>query len=241
MSLYLLLDILAVSVPLLLSFERHLKFYRRWKILFPAISIVMVPFLAWDILFTHYGYWGFNPDYLIGITILNLPLEEVLFFVVVPYASLFAYFSITTHFPGYRIRESIARWLAITGLVAGLLTGLLNISRPYTWVNFLFFALVNAVVLRYRPKLFTFFIPIFPVLLLPFFVMNGILTGTGIADEIVWYSEKAITGIRLLSIPIEDIFFAYSLILGVLFTMKMTESPGGEIQGLTDHNQTKTR
>lgn len=54
------------------------------------------------------------------------------------------------------------------------------------------------------------------MLLIPFFVVNGLLTGTGIEEEIVWYSEDAFTGTRLFTIPIEDIFYGMLLMLGVI-------------------------
>jgi len=50
-------------------------------------------------------------------------------------------------------------------------------------------------------------------MLIPFFIVNGILTGTGIEGNIVWYNDEQNLGIRLLTIPIEDSAYAFSLIL----------------------------
>ena len=54
-------------------------------------------------------------------------------------------------------------------------------------------------------------------MLIPFFIVNGVLTGTGIEGNIVWYNDDQNLGIRLGTIPIEDTAYAFSLILMNLF------------------------
>ena len=51
------------------------------------------------------------------------------------------------------------------------------------------------------------------LLLLPFVIVNGLLTGTGLTSPIVWYSPAHIIGVRILTIPVEDIFYGMDLIL----------------------------
>ncbi|CUT04727.1 lycopene cyclase domain-containing protein, partial [Candidatus Kryptobacter tengchongensis] len=51
------------------------------------------------------------------------------------------------------------------------------------------------------------------ILLFPFLIVNGTLTGSFTAEPIVWYNENAILGIRVLTIPIEDFLYAFSLII----------------------------
>jgi lycopene cyclase domain-containing protein len=46
----------------------------------------MIPYLIWDVAFTKNGVWGFNPAYHGNVVILGLPLEEILFFAIIPYA-----------------------------------------------------------------------------------------------------------------------------------------------------------
>ena len=43
--------------------------------------------------------------------------------------------------------------------------------------------------------------------------MNGVLTGSFIEEEIVWYNDEANLGMRLGTIPVEDIFYAMFLML----------------------------
>tara|TARA_B100001027_G_C16264851_1_gene331422 strand:+ start:1047 stop:1253 length:207 start_codon:yes stop_codon:yes gene_type:complete len=51
------------------------------------------------------------------------------------------------------------------------------------------------------------------VILLPFFIVNGILTGSWIENQIVWYDNLENLGIRMGTIPVEDTIYAYSMIL----------------------------
>lgn len=54
-------------------------------------------------------------------------------------------------------------------------------------------------------------------MLFPFFIVNGILTGSGIVDQVVWYNNQENLGLRVFTIPIEDITYAFSLIIVNLF------------------------
>ncbi|MEY4709219.1 MAG: hypothetical protein RIS28_351, partial [Bacteroidota bacterium] len=51
------------------------------------------------IIATHTLVWKFNPQYLLGINIINLPIEEYMFFIVVPYACLFIYACLKSYWP----------------------------------------------------------------------------------------------------------------------------------------------
>jgi lycopene cyclase domain-containing protein len=60
-------------------------------------------------------------------------------------------------------------------------------------------------------------------MLIPFFIVNGILTGSFIENEVVWYNDFENLGIRLFTIPIEDTVYAFTLILLNLFVMSCLE------------------
>src|SRR5688572_8899061 len=90
-SLYLLVNLGAFIVPLLFSFHPKLRFYKEWVFAWPAIVITAIPFIIWDAYFTRLGVWGFNPAYVTGLGLWGLPLEEVLFFICIPYSCLFTY------------------------------------------------------------------------------------------------------------------------------------------------------
>ena len=98
---YLLLMTGTVMGPLLLSFEKEVRYFTKWKYLFPAIGIAGVFFIIWDIIFEKMGVWSFNPEYLTGWYILNLPAEEWLFFLAVPFSCTFIYEVIKVKMKGY--------------------------------------------------------------------------------------------------------------------------------------------
>ena len=224
MYLYLIVILLAIAVPFALSFEKNLMLYKRWKFLFPAILITMVFFIIWDIIFTHIGCWVFNPKYISGIYIFKLPLEEYLFFIAIPYTCVFTYYAIKFHFPKFKVSIKGASILSIVIIIISLIVAFTNIHRLYTFVNFLVLALILFVTYFYKREVLQFYFAIFPVLLVPFFIVNGILTGTGIDQEVFKYNQTVITGIYIFSVPIEDAFYAFSLLLSVIMLTEVLET-----------------
>lgn len=99
--LYLLLDIGSLSIPFLYSFHPRLKFHKLWPYLFPSIIMTMFIFIPWDIIFTENKFWGFNNDYLSGLYFVNLPIEEWLFFICIPYACIFTHEAFKIIAPGF--------------------------------------------------------------------------------------------------------------------------------------------
>lgn len=97
---YLLLMLL-VAAPFLWKFrDRNLSLHRQLLPALLATLFVAVPFLIWDVLVTEAGHWAFSAQYTMAIRIINLPVEEVLFFLVVPMTSILVWETI-----GYFLRE----------------------------------------------------------------------------------------------------------------------------------------
>lgn len=213
MSLYFWLLLGSIAVPLLLSFDKRLHFYTQWKYVLPSILVVAALYISADVYFTQQGFWGFNGRYLSGIRIFHLPLEEMLFFVVVPYASIFLHEAILEYFPNLKLSKKTTN-----GIIAFLVLmsiGLLvyNFNKSYTSYIFgkLTIVLLLSVFLNIestRSFLLTFF-----VILIPFLIVNGVLTGSFIDEEVVWYNNAENLGIRIFTIPAEDFAYAFSMIL----------------------------
>jgi len=217
MSLYLLIDLFSISVPLLVSFHPRLNLYKRWKYLFPAIFLAMVPYIIWDIYFTHEGIWGFNEQYLSGLYLFKLPIEEWLFFVCIPYACIFTHYALIQLNKSIGISDRSVKIITYLLLSIFSIILLLNIDRLYTAVDMVFGIVILGIVYHYHKNLLNTYFITFLLMLLPFFVVNGILTGSGIPEQIVWYNNAENMGLRLGTIPVEDTVYAFSLILLNLF------------------------
>ena len=148
--LYLLINFLTVIIPFLFSFHGKLRFNKYFRQFFLANIIVAVLFIIWDIMFTARGVWGFNPLYVTGISIFNLPIEEVLFFICIPFACVFTYHSLSLF---WKIKWSPAAENTVVSILAAglLLTGLFNYDKLYTVVTFIGTALA-LVAIRYYFK-----------------------------------------------------------------------------------------
>ena len=219
MSLYLTIELLTLSVPLALSFDKKVAYFRLWKYLLPSIQISAVFFIAVDIWFTRLGVWGFNPRYNSGIVLSGLPLEEYLFFIIIPYSSIFIHYVFLAYFPDRSIGRKST--LVLTWSLVSLLAiiSLMNIDRLYTSFYSAFTAILLAFTVSLDAGLLSRFYLSFLIILIPFFAVNGILTGSFIEEEVVWYHDSENLGLRIFTVPVEDILYGFSMVLSSLLIM----------------------
>lgn len=211
-GLYLYLMLFTISFPLIRSFEPKVQYATRWKSLFIAIGIVAAFFIIWDIRFTALGVWGFSEAYTLDLRIMGLPLEEWSFFITVPFASVFIYDVIHYFFPQITTNLFFRVFSAALGVLLLTLSSL-NIDKNYTFWNFLFAGTSLIVIAVFNPNWLGRFWLAYFIHLVPFFIINGILTGSYLEDPIVWYSSSEIMGIRLGTIPAEDTIYALLLLI----------------------------
>jgi len=197
-----------------------MAFYKQFKAFFLSISVVAFVFLIWDELFTQIGVWGFNPKYLTGIYIGHLPLEEVLFFFCIPFASLFIHYSLAYFKPKWLIADRNVTRISIFLFLLVLVAVLYNIPAKYTSVNGVFF-LILVLWTFFKPnnELNRFYLS-FLIILIPFFLVNGILTGSFIDEPVVWYNNSENLGLRIGTIPVEDVFYAFNMLYPTLMFTK---------------------
>lgn len=210
--LYLALDLGSLFVPFLFSFYPKKHFASTWRAWVPALVIPASLFILWDEWFTVMRVWGFNETYLTGIVIGHLPLEEVLFFLCIPYACLFTYVAVNhlkkeDPLPN---RGQRVTWVLVVGLLA---IAIRNYDRWYTCVTFISLAALLLVLDGLKAPYLGRFYFSYLFILVPFFLVNGILTGTWIEHPVVWYNGDEIIGIRIGTIPFEDTFYGMLLIL----------------------------
>jgi lycopene cyclase domain-containing protein len=212
MYLYLFLNIASFSIPFAYSFEKKMRFIKWYKSVFFALIVNGVFFISWDIYFTQIGVWGFNPNYYLGNKIFGLPFEELLFFLCIPYASIFTHYALIYFFKNLKLSKKTTKIITSVLLVISLVGLFVFYNRFYTFSAFLVFVLLLLYGLKYDKEILSRFYISFLVILIPFFLVNGILTGSFIMDEVVWYNNNENLGFRLFTIPVEDVFYAFDLL-----------------------------
>lgn len=214
---YAYLHIFTFVPVFLLSFDRNVHYYRKWKYLIPAILVVGGLFILWDVFFTVKGVWAFNPAYFLGLSVLHLPVEEWLFFVTVPFACVFIY-ECLNFYVGTDWLAPYERMITIFLIVIFLTTGIFSWGRLYTNTTFLLaggFLLSHLLLLPrcyYRSRFYFAFL----VSLFPFLIVNGVLTGGYTREPVVIYNPEEYLGIRITSIPLDDTIYGFLLLFGVV-------------------------
>jgi len=204
---YFILHLITLAGPILASFDANVCFFNCWKRTLAPIVILSSVFILWDMIFTALGVWGFSPEYVIGIYIYNLPIEEVFFFISVPFCVLFLYEVATFYKLSFTVPHFliVALNILLTGIsllyytklytITVLAITILLLNLPFTKNNL---SLITATYLLHLPG---------------FFVINGILT----SFPIVWYNPSYLSGFRLGSIPLEDLLYSFILVWGILY------------------------
>ena len=205
---YLLINFLTILFPIVLSFDSRVQFYKSWKFIFPGLIITGLVFLVWDHLFTILDVWSFNPDYVMGLYILNLPIEEILFFITVPFACIFIY-ECLKYYIKKDLLKSVSRMISIMLIILSIVLLLTFYDRVYTLITFglLLLALSYAEFIQ-KANLGRFYLA-YLVSLIPFYIVNGILTSI----PIVMYNNAENMAFRIGTIPFEDHFYSMSMLL----------------------------
>lgn len=206
---YLLINFLTIFFPIVLSFDKRVAFYKNWGFVFPGLLITGLLFLFWDYLFTIYGVWSFNPEYIIGFNILNLPIEEILFFITVPFACIFVYECLN-----YYVKPDLLKRFAspISYLLIAFSVFMLVLfyDRVYTLITFGLLAAVLIITeFVIKSAIMSRFYLAYFVSLIPFYLVNGLLTSI----PIVMYNDAENMAFRVGTIPFEDHFYSLSMLL----------------------------
>ena len=103
---YLLILAACVLGTLPLEFVLHTRVYARWRRLSIALGPVVVIFGAWDIAAIHAHWWHYDAAYLVGVTLPGgLPLEELLFFLVIPTCAVLTLEAVRARRPHWSIGD----------------------------------------------------------------------------------------------------------------------------------------
>jgi lycopene cyclase domain-containing protein len=216
---YLALNLFIIAVPLWYTPDKRTAYYRRLPAVGFSIAVVSTCYLLWDILVTERGEWSFNGKYLTGVQILNIPLEEVLFFITVPYSCLFIYEVVlyATKSSKFRLPASV-----ISALILALLgSSLAFYPQGYTakaLASCGFFLMIALLLDRPLLESKQYWIWL-AICYLPFLIINTVLT----ALPVVEYNSKAIWGLRVGTIPLEDFFYNYAMLSFYLLVYRIAK------------------
>ena len=208
-SAYLLINSLTILFPVLLSFDKRVQFHKQWKFIFPALIVSGLVFLVWDYVFTITYVWSFNEEYVTGIYLFDLPIEEILFFFTVPFACIFIYECLNY----YVKRDLLMRFTTMINsllLCFSVVMLVFFYGRVYTLVTF---SLLGVLILyagffKKKAYLGRFYLA-YLVSVIPFFIVNGILTSI----PIVMYNNAENCDFRVGTIPLEDFFYSMAMLL----------------------------
>lgn len=210
---YLIFNIIVISGPLFFGSLKRFYFLNYLPKAIPSIIIAAIPFIIWDISVTN-RHWFFADEYTIGFQIFHLPIEEIMFFFTVPFACLFTWEMVKKHPIPFKVLE-----MSISKNLINIFSALLFVfsivtyfyGKEYTTLaGLLFVASVlidkiwGASILTNKKFLFFFILVSFFT-----FVFNGYLTWL----PIVTYDEIYQLDFRIFTIPIEDFFFGYALLI----------------------------
>ncbi len=207
-SEYLIFNIIVLLGPLIFGAMRPFYFLDRVKYTILPIIIPAVLFLIWDSSVT-YSHWHFNEKYVLGITFFNLPIEEILFFITVPFACLFTwemiirrtdkkeFVWITKIRPYLYLLIPIGIWFFISGKhYTGLATAFLGLAILLDQL------LKTNIILQRRFYLYLLLVLLFTL------IFNGYLTWR----PVVTYGVDYQLDFRIITIPIEDFIYGTALI-----------------------------
>ncbi|RQP10322.1 MAG: lycopene cyclase domain-containing protein [Chryseobacterium sp.] len=221
---YLLVNFCTIIICFVASFDRRIRFDRYLGTFLLSSTIVALPFILWDIVFTAKGVWWFNTDYTVGLDVAGLPIEEWLFFWCIPFACVFTYFCLDKFFD-LRRTHSFNNLIVFITVVVCASVALIYPDRIYTLVTALT-TLITVTFLHFMVKAewlgqASF---VFLILMLGFFPVNGVLTGFGLSSPIVNYNPDDFLGTRMLTIPIEDAVYGYSQFVLNIYFFKLLKS-----------------
>ena len=204
---YLIFNAIVISGPAFFGSLKCCYIWNHWKQMLIAIVIPAIPFLLWDALVTG-AHWHFNPKYVSGIKIINLPIEEILFFITVPFACLFTWEMIIRRAKEKQIDMQGLRLLLYLALPAGIY--FFSIGKQYTGLTLSFIFLANLVDQFLKTNLL--FDPRFYFYLLLIVIFTLIFNGYLTWRPVVTYGVDYQLDFRIVTIPVEDFFYGISLL-----------------------------
>jgi lycopene cyclase domain-containing protein len=106
---YLLVLLACLVGTLPLTLVLHVGVFRRWRRVLCVLGCVLVPFVAWDVWAISRHQWAYDPRQTVGWLLWGrLPVEELLFFVVIPLCAILTYEAVRVRRPSWSFGDEDA-------------------------------------------------------------------------------------------------------------------------------------
>ena len=206
---YLLFNLIVTVGPVVSQLNPQIKHISQWRLKLLTNTAVMIPYIIWDVLVTG-SHWHFNKTYTLDFRLFGLPIEEWLFFITVPFGCLLVWETL----PSAKLSTPLRSLRYVrTVLYAALPIGIwiFSTGKQYTGLVLFCIGLVGLTdtllrtELLLQPKTYIYLGIVSGLIL----IFNGYLT----ARPVVLYSKAYQTGYRILTIPIEDFGYGFTLML----------------------------
>lgn len=207
---YLFLQLIYLVIPVILSFKINLRFSFRLRYLLPAVIFSGAIFVMWNMRFDELGIWNYNSDYVTGIYLLNVPVEEWLSFLLIPVSGAYIFDWMKIRLEKFKKQNIFVTISLMLFLGMGILAYFFRRNMFSFFTFFLTAIYLGYTVFRNRfKKNYAVFYATFGITLLPFLVVSIV---SGILP-ILSYSANHIMGIALFAIPIERLFYLFLMLL----------------------------
>lgn len=213
--LYLIHHLIAVVPVFIFGIALNWYGYRekfKKEFVWPLVIFSAI-YIFWDIVFTKSGIWGFNESLYYGIKVLGLPIEEFLWFFIIPFCSIFIFIIIEQRF---RFSVRADGLIKVFFILLFTLAYIFNTEYAYSVISFGSCLVLLQFGWQWKEPGFGVFALSFVVILIPMFVFNGMLTGLFTGAALVQYNPMEFSGIRLGSFPMEDLGFGFGYLYGIV-------------------------
>ena len=212
--IFLYLNLTLFLIPIVLAVDKKAFALQNIRSLVVPSLIVTLIFSETGVFFSGLKVWTFNPDFLLGLSYRQLPLEMYLFYFTFSFACLGIYTYLNAKFPKNDLQKYS---LSLSNLLLGIMVAMFFFAYS-KWYTVIIFAILFLLLLyiEYKNQLrFMYkFYRAFVVCLLPFYLSFGILCNV----PILTYKAEETIDVNLINIPFENHFYMMGmLLLGVYF------------------------
>lgn len=204
---YLLLALRIILVPILILCVKKTNFSHTIKFAIPAVLITAAIFSIPTTLLVLSGAWSFNEEYITGIYLWKMPIEEIIFYIAILLAGIGIYAALNESFPNNALDKFS---LSVSNVILGVCVAMLffTYTKWYSATTFgilfvllIFIEYIGKIRFMYR------FYRAFLVFLVLFYICQLMVAQL----PIITYSDTF--NLKIGNIPFESQFYFMGMLL----------------------------